>query len=97
MNTGLTLSTVYDFLASDGRITIDFIFKDEILAPPIIRRNKRLVVGHCAYPSKALSANLISNWMKKSGQRAGFEHPFHLYTLRRKVGTELTGELPSGT
>ncbi|KAI4260744.1 MAG: hypothetical protein LQ352_000136 [Teloschistes flavicans] len=81
---------LHDFVSPDGRITIDFAFKDDILEIPIFRRSTRSIEGIHVDPRLALSANSISSWTKRLGQRAGFSHPFQPYALRRDVGTELT-------
>lgn len=92
VSAGLTL---HNFSSPDGRITIDFAFRDDILEIPIFRRSTRSLEGVRVDPVKALSANSISYWTKRLGQRAGFDHPFQPYALRREVGTELTGKLES--
>lgn len=91
VSTGLNPSRLHDFVSPDGRITIDFAFKDDILEIPIFRRSTRSIEGIHVDPRLALSANSISSWTKRLGQRAGFSHPFQPYALRRDVGTELTG------
>jgi len=88
---GLTPYTLHSFSCPDGRITVDFAFRDGILDIPIFRRVTRSLQGVQVDPRKALSANSFAYWMKRLGQRAGFEHSFLPYCLRREVGTELTG------
>ena len=86
---------VAQFSCPDGRITIDFAFKDGILDIPIFRRSKRSLEGVNVDSFRALSANSISYWTKRLGERAGFDHPFQPYALRKEVGTELTAKLRS--
>ena len=91
VNAGLSPRSLHNFSSPDGRITIDFTFKDDILEIPIFRCSQRSIQGLQVDPKRALSANSISFWMKRLGQRAGFEYPLQPYALRREVGTELTG------
>ena len=95
VSAGLTPYTLHNFSSPDGRITIDFAFRDDILEIPIFRRSTRSIEGVHVDPLKALSANSISYWTKRLGQRAGFDHPFQPYALRREVATELTGNFES--
>lgn len=90
VSTGLTLYTLHNFSSPDGRITIDFAFRDDILKVPIFRRSTLSMEGVHDDPLKALPANSISYWIRRSGQRAGFDHPLQPYALRHEVGTELT-------
>ena len=92
---GLTPYTLHKFSSPGGRITIDFAFRDNILEIPVFRRFTRSIESVNNDLIKALSANSISYWTKRLGQRAGFDHPFQPYALRRKVGTELTGKSKS--
>ena len=91
---GLCPSKMHTFRNPEGRITIDFMFRDEILDVPIFRAYERRLEGVRVHPFKALSAKAISDESKRLGQRSGLPHPFRPYCLRREVGTELTG---SGT
>ena len=88
---GLTVHSLHSFSCPDGRITIDFSFKDEILDTPIFRRSIQTIDGVSVDPHKALSANSISYQTRRLGQRAGFDYPLTPYALRREVGTECTG------
>jgi len=63
----LTLYTLHNFSSLDGRITIDFAFRDDILEILIFRRSTRLIEGVYINPLKALSINLISYWTKRLG------------------------------
>ncbi|MCJ1473138.1 hypothetical protein MMC13_001789 [Lambiella insularis] len=87
---GLTPRTLHSFTPPEGRITIDFVFRNDILETPVFRRTMSSMKGVQVDPVRALSANSISYWMKRLGERAGFEHPLQPYALRREVGTELT-------
>ena len=87
VSAGLTPYTLHSSSSSDGRITIDFIFRDDILEISIFRRSTRSIEGVHVDLFKALSANSVSYWTKRLGQRAGFDHPFQSYALRREVGT----------
>ena len=91
INAGLSPCSLHNFSIPDGRIIIDFTFKDDIFEIPIFRCSQRSIQGLRVDPKRALSANSISFWMKQLGQRAGFEYPLQPYALRRKVGTELKG------
>lgn len=93
-NAGLTPYNMHSFRSPSGRITIDFNFRDDILDVPVFRRSKQNLGGVNVDPIKALSASSIAYWTRL-GQRAGFEHPFHTYCIRRQVGTELTGLPPA--
>ena len=95
VSAGLTPHTLHNFSSPDGRITIDFAFRDDILELLIFRRSTRSIEGVHVDPLKALSANSISYWTKRLGQRAGFDHSFQPYALQREVGTELTGKSKS--
>ena len=91
MSAGLTPHCLHSFSCPDGRITIEFALRDDILEVPVFRRSMRTVEGHSVHPTRAESADTISYGTKRLGQRAGFEHPFTPYCLRREVGTEITG------
>ncbi|KAI4191879.1 MAG: hypothetical protein LQ350_008723, partial [Teloschistes chrysophthalmus] len=90
VSAGLNPYSLHNFSTPDGRITIDFTFRDDILEIPIFRCLERSIEGIHVHPFQALSANSISQWTKRLGERAGFDHPFQPYALRREVGTELT-------
>ncbi|KAL8776435.1 MAG: hypothetical protein Q9194_003154 [Teloschistes cf. exilis] len=90
MSAGLNPYSLHNFFTPDGPITIDFAFRDDILEIPIFRRATRSIEGIHVDPLRAQFANSISYWTKKLGQRAGFDHSFQPYALRREVGTELT-------
>jgi len=95
VNAGLTPYNMHDFCSPSGRITIDFNFRDDILDVPVFRRSKQNLKDVNVDPIKALSASSIAHWTRRLGQRAGFEHPFRTYCIRRQVGTELTGLSPA--
>ena len=95
LSAGLTPYNLHNFSKPDGRIAIEFAFRDDILEIPVFRRSTRSIQVVHVDPVKALSANSISYRTKRSGQRAGFDHPFQPYALRREVGTELTGKSES--
>lgn len=56
----LTPYTLHNFSSPDGRITIDFALRDDILKIPIFRRFTRSMEGVHVDPLKALFANSIS-------------------------------------
>lgn len=60
VSAGLILYTLYSFSSLDGRITIDFAFRDDILEILVFRYSTRSIKGVHVDPIKALSANLIS-------------------------------------
>ena len=57
---GLTTYTLHSFSSPDGRITIDFGFRDDILEISVFRCSTRSIEGVHVDPVKALSANSIS-------------------------------------
>ena len=57
---GLTPYTLYSFSSLNGRIIIDFAFKDNILKILVFRYFIRFIKGIYINPIKALSANSIS-------------------------------------
>lgn len=57
---GLNSRILHSFSCPDGRITIDFAFRDDILDIPIFRHTTRSIQGPRIDPLKALSANSIS-------------------------------------
>lgn len=89
---GLTAEKMHSFQNPEGRITIEFKFRDEVLDIPVFRSFERCLTGIRVHPTRALSASVISPEAKRLGQRAGLPHPFKPYCLRREVGTELTGQ-----
>ena len=60
VSAGLTPHTLHSFSSPDGRITIDFAFRDDILEIPVFRRSTRSMEGVHVDSVKALSANSIS-------------------------------------
>ena len=91
MSQGLTLAKMHSFRVPEGRITIEFKFKEEILDVPVFRTYDRNVTGVRVPPIKALSASGLGQEARHLSQRAGLPHPFKPYCLRREVGTELAG------
>ena len=92
MAEGLAPKKLHSFRNPEGRITLDFKFRDDVLRKPIFRTYERQLEGIRVHPFKALSAKAISDESKRLGQRAGLPHPFRPYCLRREVGTKLTGK-----
>ena len=60
VSAGLTLYTLYSFFSLNGRITIDFAFKDDILEILVFYYSIRSIEGIYINFIKALSANSIS-------------------------------------
>ena len=87
---GLCAEDMHRFRNPEGRITIDFKFKDDILEVPLFRAYQRSFDGISVHPTKALPAQTLNEESKRLGQRAGLPHSFQPYCLRREVGTELT-------
>jgi len=67
-----------NFSDSEGRITISFAFRDDILEAPIFQRSTRSMNGVHVNPLKAIPVNSIPYWTKRLGERAGLDHPFQL-------------------
>ncbi len=88
---GLTPQAMHVLNSPDARITIEFSFREEILDVPIFRRSERRLEGMFVDPLRATSGDFLSSNTKRLGRRAGFEHPFKPYNLRREVATEVTG------
>jgi len=61
---GLTPYTLHNFSSLDGRITIDFAFKDDILEILVFRRSTRSIEGVHVDPVRALSANLFRTGLR---------------------------------
>ena len=93
INAGLSPHSLYNFLSPDSRITIDFTFKNNILEIPIFSCFQQSIQGLRVDFKRAFSANFISFWMKRLGQRARFKYSLQSYAFRCEVGTELTGLL----
>ena len=89
---GLTAEKMHSFQNPEGRITIEFRFRDKVFDIPVFCSFERCLIGIYVYPTRALSASVISPEVKRLGQRAGLSYPFKPYCLRREVGTELTGQ-----
>ena len=89
---GLNSAKMHGFQNPEGRIALEFRFRDVILNIPVFRKSKFDMTGVNTHPTKALSASDISEEGKRLGQRAGLPHHFRPYCLRREVGTELTGK-----
>lgn len=51
---------LHNFFSSDGRIIINFAFRDDIFKISIFRRSTRFIKDIYVNPLKALSVNLIS-------------------------------------
>lgn len=86
----LTLYTLHKFASPDGRIIIDFAFRNDSLKTSIFRRFTYFMKNIHVGPFRTLSVNSISYRIKKVGQRAGFNHSFQSYALRCEMGTGLT-------
>ena len=91
MEQGLTPSKLHRFQSPEGRITIEFKFREDILEVPVFRAWHSLREGVEIHPTRALSASVINQESKRLGRLAGLSHDFRPYCLRREVGTELTG------
>jgi hypothetical protein len=92
VDAGLTVRTMHSFRCPDGRTTIKFALREDILDTPVFRRSRQTMEGVAVDPIKALSATAISYGMTRLGRNAGFDRPLQPYCLRREVGIELTGQ-----
>ena len=92
---GLTPAKLHSFENAEGRNTIEYKFRDDILDVPLFRSWHSTLDGVRTHPSKPLSAVTVHRESKRLGEQAGLPHPFRMYCLRREVGTELTGRYPN--
>ena len=88
---GLTPSTLHTMNIPEGSNAIEFKLGNDVSDLPIFRPHEIRSTGIQVHPSKALSANILSSYFRRWGERAGLPHTFTPYCLRREVGTELTG------
>ena len=79
VDAGLNAHTLHSMNSPDGRITIDFTFRD--LDVPIFCSAKWMTEGIVVDPEKALSVKLLNYGFSRLGQRAGFDHPLTPYCL----------------
>ena len=91
MAQGLCPAKMHSFKTPEGRIDIEFRFREDILDIPVCRAFERHLTGIRTHPTKAMSAVPYCRIMKRLGQMSGLPHPFRPYCLRREGGTELTG------
>ena len=92
---GLSPHNLHSFTSPEGRITIEFKFRDTILDIPVFRAWHPQLNGTEIHPTRALSAGYINTESTRLGRLAGLPHSFRPYCLRREVGTQLTGEQTS--
>lgn len=93
MEQGLTPAKLHTFKSPEGRVTIEFKFRDDILDIAVFRGWKSGFNGVEIDPVKPLKAQFLNEECRRLGEQAGLEHRFTPYCLRREVGTELTGKV----
>ena len=96
LHEGLTPENIYSLEPQEGRPVIWIPFSPAVKGIPIFRSSHLTANGVRVHPNKALSASTVNVWLKRLGQRAGFEHRLTAYCIRRETGTAITGSSPSG-
>ena len=88
---GLSPTNLHSFVNVEGRTTLEFKFREDILAIPVFRFWHSTLRGIEVHPNRPLPAHNLNRESKRLGEQAGLPHPFRPYCLRREVGTQLTG------
>lgn len=92
MAQGLCPAKMHSFKTPEGRIKIEFKFREDILDTPVYRTFERTLTGIRTHPIKAMSAVPYCRIIKRLGQISGLLYPFRPYCLRREDRTELIGQ-----
>ena len=88
----LTPAKMHTFKHPEGRTTIEFRFRQDILNTPLFRGWYSQLERTVVHPTKALSATYLMTESHRLGQLVGLPHPFRPYCLRCEVGSALTVE-----